>query len=82
VDNIRGVARFVATTFPHCARHDLLAFSNLCTGKYAQLGRPFALEGKPLLHAGAMDRLCEVAREEGSTNARWSGPTRLTEPET
>ncbi|MCX5772829.1 MAG: glycyl-radical enzyme activating protein [Candidatus Hydrogenedentes bacterium] len=75
-DSIRGVARFVARTFPGCTRHDLLAFSNLCTAKYAQLGRTFALEGKPLLDAGTMDRLCGAAREEGSRHVRWSGPTR------
>ena len=77
-ENVRAVARFVARTFPHCTRHDLLAFSNLCTPKYAQLGRPFALKGTPLIHADEMDRLREVAHDEGSLHARWSGPTRLT----
>jgi len=81
-DTIRGVARFVARTFPSCARHDLLAFSNLCTDKYAQLGRPFALERTPLLGAGTMERLCRVAREEGSKHACWSGPTLRTDAET
>ena len=74
-DNIRDVARFVARTFPSCTRHDLLAFSNLCTDKYAQLGRVFALKGTPLLDSGTMERLCGVAREEGSEHVRWSGPT-------
>ena len=76
-DAIRGVARFVAKTFPRCTRHDLLAFSNLCSDKYGQLGRPFALEGKPLLDHATMERLCHVAREEGSKHACWSGPTAI-----
>lgn len=80
--SIREVARFVAKMFPRCTRHDLLAFSNLCTPKYAQLHRPFALEGASLLHADDMERLCETAREEGSLHARWSGPTRLSGVET
>lgn len=79
--SIREVAGFVAATFPRCTRHDLLAFSNLCTPKYAQLNRPFALARVPLLHADDMERLCAAAREEGSLRARWSGPTRLTESE-
>ena len=74
-DSLRGVARFVAKTFPGCTRHDLLAFSNLCTDKYAQLGRSFALKGTPLLDSSTMERLCRLAREEGSEHARWSGPT-------
>jgi pyruvate formate lyase activating enzyme len=75
-ESIRNVARFVGKTFRHCTRHDLLAFSNLCTAKYAQLDMPFALEDAPLLSAQHMDRLCEAAREAGSPHARWSGPCR------
>ena len=78
-ETVRAIARFVAAAVQHCERHDLLAFSNLCTAKYAQLGRPFALEGRPLLDGARMDQLCEVARQEGSCNVRWSGPTRLEE---
>ena len=77
--SVRGVARFVAETFAHCARHDLLAFSNLCAAKYAQLDRPFALEGAPLLTAADMDRFCAVARAAGSKTARWSGPCAVAE---
>ena len=77
-DSIREVARFVAETFPRCTRHDLLAFSNLCTPKYAQLGRNFALADTPLLDADRMARLCQAARDAGSAHARWSGPVQLT----
>lgn len=81
LENVRAVAQFVAGAFPRCARHDLLAFSNLCTPKYAQLDMPFTLAGQPLLDADTMERLCETAREAGSAHARWSGPTRLVEAE-
>jgi pyruvate formate lyase activating enzyme len=76
---IQGVARFVAETFDNCERHDLLAFSNLCSAKYEQLERPFPLAGAPLLDAQTMQHLSEVAQAAGSVHAVWSGPTRLGE---
>ncbi|MBN2311015.1 MAG: glycyl-radical enzyme activating protein [Candidatus Hydrogenedentes bacterium] len=79
---IRGVAQFVADTFPNCERHDLLAFSNLCGAKYEQLDRRFPLAGVPLLSADVMERLCDVARAAGSQHVLWSGPTRLEEATT
>lgn len=72
---IRDVARFVAATFEHCTRHTLLAFSNLCAAKYAQLNREFPLEGEPLLGEERLEHLCQVAKSEGSLRAHWSGPT-------
>jgi len=75
---IRGVARFVAETFEHCDRHELLAFSNLCVSKYEQLDRPWPLAHAPLLGAETMERLCAIACEEGSMHAHWSGPLRST----
>lgn len=78
-EDLRAVARFVAETLPNCQRHDLLAFSNLCGAKYAQLDRPFPLDGVPLLQAGTLERLCRAVIEEGSANAQWSGPTRIEE---
>ncbi|WP_320178475.1 glycyl-radical enzyme activating protein [Roseovarius pacificus] len=74
-ESIRNVAQFVGENLRHCTRHDLLAFSNLCTAKYAQLDRSFALAGAPLLTAAHMERLCAVARDAGSPHVRWSGPT-------
>lgn len=73
--DIRAIARFVAETLPNCERHDLLAYSDLCSAKYRQLDRHFALDGVPLLCAEEMDRLCAAALQEGSKTARWSGPT-------
>lgn len=74
--DIRAVARFVAEALPNCERHDLLAFSNLCSAKYQQLDRHFALEGTPLFRSEEIQNLCNAALEEGSLSARWSGPTR------
>ena len=76
---IWAVARYVAGNFPNCARHDLLAFSNLCAAKYAQLGRPWPFEETALVAEETMERLCAVAKNEGSLHAQWSGPTRLEE---
>jgi pyruvate formate lyase activating enzyme len=76
---LRSVARFVRDTFDRCERHDLLAFSNLCRTKYDQLGRTFALAGAPLVDADTMKRLSDAARDEGSPNVHWSGPTRIGE---
>ena len=78
-EGLRAVARFVRDTFDHCERHDLLAFSNLCRSKYEQLDRPFALADAPLISADTMKRLSEAARQEGSPNVHWSGPTRIEE---
>ena len=78
---MRAVGRYVAETFAHCERHDLLAFSNLCITKYEQLDREFALAGTPLLDAEEMERLTEVARQAGSPCACWSGPTRVVSAE-
>jgi len=79
VESVRGVARFVADLLPDCQRHELLAYSNLCASKYEQLGRPFALVGVPLLDVETMEHLCAAAREAGSVNVCWSGPTRVRE---
>lgn len=75
--DVRAVARFVAETLPNCERHDLLAFSDLCSAKYRQLDRRFEFAGVPLLRAEDIGSLCDAAVEEGSSTARWSGPTRI-----
>lgn len=76
VDNLRGIARLLRERVPTLERYDLLAFSNLCTGKYAMLDRPFALAGEALFDAERMESLCEAVRAEGIDVVRWSGPTR------
>lgn len=74
-ETVQEVARFVAATFPHCTRHTLLAFSNLCTAKYAQLDKPFALEGAPLFDETYLGQLCDAAGNAGSLQVHWTGPT-------
>lgn len=81
-EEIGGIAAFVAEMFPQCERHDLLSFSNLCTSKYGQLDRPFALAGVSPLMAETMERLCAVAKSAGSVTACWSGPTAVREGQT
>jgi pyruvate formate lyase activating enzyme len=76
---LRAIARFVSETLAHCKRHDLLAFSNLCTSKYEQLGRSFPVVNAPLVPCERMQRLREMVENEGSRNVHWSGPTRLDE---
>lgn len=78
-DNIRAIAQFIRKNLPTVERYDLLAFSNLCISKYKRLGRKFALEGEKLLSRERMEELVEVAKREGVSCARWSGPTRLGE---
>lgn len=81
---VRAVARYVAQTLPNCERHDLLAFSNLCTSKYEQLDRVFPFADVPLLEAEALDCLAEAARAEygpGGPEVVWSGPTRTALPD-
>ena len=69
-------AAYLAGNVPTLARWDLLAYSNLCAGKYGMLGRPFALAGVPLLERAAVERLAAVAAQAGISGVRWSGPTR------
>ncbi len=76
-ENIRAVARFILEKMPGVERYDLLAFNNTCQDKYERLGRPFRLEGAPLLAREQMERLHQVAMREGLGCVRWSGATRL-----
>ncbi len=78
-DGIRATARFVRETFDCCERHDLLAFSNLCSAKYDQLGRAFVLATAELVSREKMEFLADAAQQEGSVNVHWSGPTRVRE---
>jgi pyruvate formate lyase activating enzyme len=74
--NVRAIARYVKAELPRAARYDLLAFSKLCVSKYQQLGRGDAPVSKlPLVPRSHMERLREVAREEGLPTVVWSGMT-------
>ncbi len=76
-DVVEGVARFLAENLSHCERLELLAFSNLCTGKFEQLDREFPLAGQALLAKDEMLHFAAVAEAAGTTPVRWSGPTRM-----
>jgi pyruvate formate lyase activating enzyme len=74
--NVRAIARFIKAELPRAARYDLLAFSKLCVSKYQQLGRADAPVARlPLVPRRHMERLREVAIEEGLPIVVWSGMT-------
>ena len=75
--NLRAIAALLAVRAPNLARWDLLAFSNLCEGKYEMLGGRYALAGRPLLTKERMEELSASARASGIDCVHWSGPTRL-----
>jgi pyruvate formate lyase activating enzyme len=72
--NVAALAEFIATELPTVCRWDLLAYTNLGQPKYHRLGRPYALEGTPLLTRGEMETLCAVAVRRVPV-AAWSGAT-------
>jgi pyruvate formate lyase activating enzyme len=75
--NIRGIAEILAGRAPTLERWDLLAFSNLCTGKYEMLDGVFPLSAEPLLPSERLDELAAIARAGGVDCVKWSGPTRV-----
>ncbi|MBN1663920.1 MAG: glycyl-radical enzyme activating protein [Deltaproteobacteria bacterium] len=76
-ENIRSIARFIKSELPTVERYDLLAFSNVSEKKYQRLGKDWELGKEPLLRQEEMERLTDIAKEEGVTSACWSGITRL-----
>lgn len=76
-ENIEKVARFIAEKMPAVERYELLAFNNLCMDKYRRLDLKFTLEDTPLMEKDRMERLAEIAANEGVKDVRWSGATRL-----
>ena len=73
--NIAALGEFIAAELPAVQRWELLAYTNLGGPKYRRLGRPYALEGVPLLTRAEMEALHAVARAWVPT-AVWSGATR------
>ena len=78
-ENIKAIARFIKEKLPTVERWDLLAYNNLCASKYERLDKEYALAGCELVSQDTMERLVEVAAEEGIACARWSGMTRREE---
>jgi len=74
-DNIAAIGDFIAAELPTVERWDLLAYTHLGQPKYQRLGRPYALEGVPLLTRAEMDALYTVAAQRVPV-ATWSGATR------
>ncbi|OFW57067.1 MAG: hypothetical protein A2Y75_02660 [Candidatus Solincola sediminis] len=72
-DNIRAISAFIREELPGVERYDILAFNNTCGAKYRRLDKVFSLAGEPLLSEEKMQRLADVALEEGVAVARWSG---------
>lgn len=84
-DNVRGLARFMLEATGAFGagpalveRWELCAFNNLCSGKYRSLGRPWELEGAPLMGASELGALVGAAVAEGwpADRIRWTGMTR------
>lgn len=73
--NIIALGDFIASELPTVERWDLLAYTNLGQPKYHRLGRPYALEGVPLLARAEMEALHAIARQRFPA-AVWSGATR------
>jgi pyruvate formate lyase activating enzyme len=73
-ENLRAIARHLRANLPALQRFDLLAFSNLCAGKYEMLGLRFPLLGVPRLPRSALQRAERWVREEGVDCVRLSGP--------
>ena len=73
--NISALGDFIAGELPEVERWDLLALSNLGQAKYQRLGRPYALEGVPLLTRAEMEALYAVALQRVAVVV-WSGLTR------
>jgi pyruvate formate lyase activating enzyme len=73
--NIRAIAAHLATKAPTLERYDLLAFENTCRAKYRLFDLDFALTETPLLSVARLEELAELARAEGLSVVKWSGPT-------
>lgn len=76
-ENIAAIARFITEDLGGVERFDLLAFSNLCSGKYNQLDMKWELEGVPLMKEDELKVLKTVAVDHGVSKVVTSGPTRL-----
>jgi len=74
-ENIRGVARFIASSLPTVERYDLLAFNNACAAKYRRLDRPWDLADRSLMREERMEELASAAAAEGLECVHWSGMT-------
>jgi len=75
-DNIRAISRFVIENMSNAKRFHLLAFNKMCIDKYALFGLEYPLKDAQLVSDDTMERLAQVAREEGLLEVVWSGMTK------
>ncbi|MHA2601822.1 MAG: glycyl-radical enzyme activating protein [Candidatus Thorarchaeota archaeon SMTZ1-83] len=75
-DNIKAISRFIKKNMPNAKRFHLLAFNKMCIDKYALLGLEYPLKDADLISDSEMERLAQVAREEGLSEVVWSGMTK------
>lgn len=71
-ENIRAIGEFIASELPTVERWDLLAYTNLGRPKYHRLERAYPLENQPLMSAGEMEHIFQVAKSTVAC-AFWSG---------
>jgi len=76
-ENIRSIARFIQSELPTVEKYELLAFTNVSEKKYERLDKDWELRDEPLLGREEMERLTDIAKEEGVQAACWSGITKL-----
>jgi len=74
--NIRSIAQFIATKMQNVERYDLLAFNRMCTDKYTLFDLEYPLKDADLITEETMERLAEIARQEGVSQVAWSGMTK------
>ncbi len=80
-ENIRAIARFIVENMPDTQRFDLLALNKMCIDKYALFGLEYPLKDAELISVETMERLAEVARQEGVSEVTWSGMTKREDSE-
>ena len=75
-ENIRAVAKFIASKMKNVERYDLLAFNRMCTDKYKLFDLEYPLKDADLITKETMEHLVEIARQEGISQVAWSGMTK------
>ncbi|MFX1264035.1 MAG: glycyl-radical enzyme activating protein [Promethearchaeota archaeon] len=75
-DNIRAISRFIIENMPNATRLDLLAFNKMCIDKYALFELEYPLKDAELVSDETMERLANIARDEGLPEVVWSGMTK------
>ncbi|MHA2434059.1 MAG: glycyl-radical enzyme activating protein [Candidatus Thorarchaeota archaeon] len=75
-DNIRAISRFTIENMSNAGTFHLLAFNKMCIDKYVLFGLEYPLKDVQLVSDDTMERLAQVAREEGLPEVVWSGMTK------